>query len=79
MSLEGKKVTYAKMHAGIHTPQSGQLKDTLTAVGDPSNAPVKMVIEGGFVKVTAKNASTKREVDILVPLTNFTHLVLADQ
>lgn len=78
-SIQGKEVVYAVMHGPIHTPQAGHLKQVLKNTSDPENRAVKMKISGDFVVVTATNPATKKSVEILVPLTGFTHLVLADQ
>lgn len=76
--LNGKKLQAATMHQNIFFPNVGEIKKELTNVDSGLNKAVDMVIDEPFILVTTKNKANK-PVIIPVPITNFTHMVLADE
>lgn len=74
--INGKSVTYAKLHNGIFIPKVGNLKDTLEAVDSGTGKAVKMTIQEPWVIAEFKD-SVGKPVVTAIPTTSFSHLVLA--
>jgi len=70
------KVTYAALHFPIFVPQVGQFGPTLTTTGSGAAKGIKMTLEGNFVTLEVQDKNGKPN-EILVPLTSFTHMVVA--
>lgn len=75
---DGKSVKFAVLHQPIFAPGYGQLPANLSGSGVNSgiDKAVKMTIQEPYVLIEAKDQVGK-PVEILVPLSGFTHLVLA--
>lgn len=74
---EGRRVTYAVAHGVIHVPFMGQIGPTLGGEGSV-NRPVKMTIQEPFILLEVDD-KTNRTFSILVPLTNFSHILPAKE
>lgn len=75
--FESKEVTYAALHYPLFVPGGiGQIGPTLTSIKNPNTKSVKMVLESGFVTVEVTGPQKQTET-LLVPITSFTHMVLA--
>jgi hypothetical protein len=66
------KLKEATMVGPIHTVKSGHIKKELSLQDSPTHKAMKnIVLNGNFVELTVK---TSNEL-ILVPFTNFSHMV----
>jgi hypothetical protein len=73
---ESKKLSYAVLHAPVHVPDMGSIGPTLSTIKNPTIKQLEsMTLEDGFV--TIKVASSKQVFEVLVPITSFTHMVVA--
>lgn len=80
MEFEGKSLSYAVLHGPIHHPDTGEIRRVLTAKGDGLNKAVKMTLFGDKVLVEVPFAkNSKKFAKLVIPLTGFTHTVLADE
>jgi hypothetical protein len=68
---EGVRVNYACLHAPIFIPGAGQYGPTLTADATGKTKDLKMVLYDTVLSVETKG------VNVLVPLSMVTHVVLA--
>jgi hypothetical protein len=78
-SVNGKQVIAATMHSNIFYPGLGELKKELSSTPNGLSKPVKMTIDEPFLILEVDDARTKRLYTIPVPLTNFSHMVLAKE
>lgn len=75
--FNGKKVSYATLKDGpIFIPSYGQLRAELSSTGDGVHKAVEMTIDEPFVILEITDKVGKKITD-LIPLTSFSHLVLA--
>lgn len=73
------KLSYAVLHGPIHHPDTGQIGSVLQTEGTAQIKPVKSIeLTAGVVTVVVPNAKDKKRfTTFLIPLTGFTHTVLA--
>jgi len=77
-ALNGKKLRLATMHANMFIPGVGDIRKELSSVDDGINKAVGMTIDEPFVVVTLKDKGGNA-LTVPVPLTNFSHMVLAKE
>lgn len=58
-------------------PDTGELGPTLTNKNSPEGKAVKMVVEEPYVSITTTDKN-KNPITIVVPLEQFTHLVVEE-
>jgi len=75
-ALNGKKLRLATMHANMFIPGVGDIRKELSSVDDGINKAVQMTIDEPFVVVNLKDKGGNT-LTVPVPLTNFSHMVLA--
>ncbi len=75
-SINGRQVTYAVTHTNLFVPGLGEIRKELSNVDNGTHKSVDMLLDGDFVVLTTKNKAGA-PVTIAVPLSNFSHLVLA--
>lgn len=71
---DGKKLTYAALHSPVFVPGYGQTSNTLTSTPSGTNRGVQMVVSDPFVELKIED-KMKKMVTVLVPITQFSHLV----
>lgn len=71
---DGKKLTYAALHSPIFVPGYGQTSNTLTSSLSGTNKGVDMTVCDPFVELKIEDKN-KKMVTVLVPITQFSHLV----
>jgi len=71
-----KKLKLATMHANMFIPGVGDIRKELSSVDDGINKAVHMIIDEPFVLVSLKDKGGNT-LTVPVPLTNFSHMVLA--
>ena len=74
--LEGKELSYGVLAATVFVPGVGNFGPTLTNQDSATHKAVKMVVDEPFVTLSTKDKVGK-EVSIAVPITYFTHMVVA--
>lgn len=77
-ALNGKRLKLATMHANMFIPGVGDIRKELSSVDDGINKAVVMTIDEPFIVVQLKNKAGS-EMIVPVPITNFTHMVLAKE
>lgn len=77
MSHEGRKLQFATLHYPIHIPLFGSLGPTLSKEASAADKSCNMRIEGGFVSLEVSREGIK--YNALVPLSSFTHMILAPE
>jgi len=66
------EVTYAKLHGPIFIPGDANYKDTLTNMPEGPDRKLKLYLQdGALLLITGKGS------EVLIPLANVTHMVLA--
>jgi hypothetical protein len=75
-TVNGKKLSFAVMHQNIFYPGIGDIRKELSCEDTGLSRGVKMTIDEPFVLVETKTKAGQA-VTIPVPITNFSHLVLA--
>lgn len=70
-SVQGREVTYAKTYNDVFVPGLGPVGPTLTADLTGKTKDLKMWVHEQFLFITIKG------FDILVPLTNVSHMKLS--
>lgn len=73
---DGKKLTYAALHSPVFVPGYGQTSNTLTSTPSGVNKGVDMTVQYPFVEVRLED-KMKKMVTVLVPITQFSHMVTA--
>jgi hypothetical protein len=71
--MVNRVVTYAKLHGPIHVPSIGNIKETLTPDATGTTKDLKMVATDLGILATIKG------VEVFIPYTMVTHMVLAKQ
>ncbi len=71
--FNGRKIARATMHETVHTPETGEIKKTLSAIATMTDKALDMELQDPFVAITTKGTT------VLVPLTNFKSVVLAKE
>lgn len=74
-NLNGRKLSFGKLHGPIHTAQTGNIKDTLI-VGEIGGKVKSMTIQDTWVSVEFSPATGGPNVIVLIPNTGFTHTVM---
>ncbi len=76
------QLSYGNLHSVIHSPETGQLGPVLQTVGDSARkgTPMFLDTETSIVTVDVPLAQGKGKgiKKFLIPLTGFTHVVLAE-
>ena len=73
--LNGRTVTYARMHTTVFVPGFGQFGPELSAIQTPTTKACDMVVEGEVVLCSLKDKVGKT-VEMVIPFTNFTNFVV---
>lgn len=76
--INGKSVTYAKLHAPIFIPKVGNLKDTLEPGSNHDTKTLKLEVQEPWILAEFKDEVGKK-VSVALPTTSFSHVVLAKE
>lgn len=72
---QSRELEYARMHTTIFAPSIGQLGPELSATSSSYSKATKMTLEDGVVVCDVKTKDGK-SATVLIPLANFTNMVL---
>jgi len=74
--LNGKEVVYGVTAAPMFVPGCGSVGPTLTSSDGVVHKNITMTLDGSFVVAKVKD-KVNQTVTVLIPITSFTHMVLA--
>lgn len=74
MSKASNEVVYARMHTTIFAPSIGQMGPELNSTASAQHKAVEMTLEDGYVECKVLNKG--KPVTVVIPLANFTNLVM---
>jgi len=73
--LDGRVVTYARMHTTVFVPGFGQFGPELSNTQTPTTKACEMTVSGDVVLCNLKDKVGKT-VEMVIPFTNFTNFVV---